>query len=103
MTAITYHAEVADGVFCVWAESDDIPGFSAAADGLEGARQLVWEFLEAEGLTDSVIERLSDKTDAGLHLWFVGGDDVFLTAMSAPRPPRQPIRCEEIHVLSSAG
>lgn len=61
MITITYHAEIADDGVYVWAESDQLPGFSAAANDLDAARALVREALAAEGVAgEEISEVLSD-------------------------------------------
>ncbi len=74
MITIVFHPEFIDGELAVWAESPDLPGFSAAGDSVVEVRALVLEFLAAEEIEDDVLEQvfLADATGAACSIWLFG-------------------------------
>lgn len=58
---VVFHRDFADGETVVWAESSDLPGFSAAADSIPAVRALVYEYLADEGIDAPIAERLENS------------------------------------------
>ena len=87
MITITYHAEVTEGTLCVWAESDELPGFTAAGEGFSTVASLVREHLEMEGNTDAVVERVSDGS--ALHVWLLDGNDAVVDEVVGAFPSQE--------------
>lgn len=62
MTELIIHLEDADGEVVWWAESPDVPGFSAAAPTLAELRERAREALSARGARPvQIVERLVGK------------------------------------------
>jgi len=87
MITITYHTEVTEGTLCVWAESDELPGFTAAGGGFSVVATLVNEHLEIVGNTESVVERIAEGS--ALHVWLFDGSDTVVAELVAAFPSQE--------------
>ena len=99
MMVLTYLTEVVDGAVIVWAESEALPGFSAAGASIDEVRALVAEYLRAEGRGDeSWAENLGGQTESSIAWWvrvfdaedsLVGGSVVKTTKVAPPSTPEK--------------
>ncbi len=60
---IDIHLEACDGEAVWWAEAEDFPGLSAAADTLDELKRLVREVIEMEGLAVEPAFLLASEVD----------------------------------------
>lgn len=61
MITIVFHPEPVDGELTVWADSPDLPGFSAAGGSIIEVRGLVKQYLSAEAIEGDLRERVLDS------------------------------------------
>ena len=95
MINVTYHSEFADGHLVVWAESDDLPGYTPAADSFEKVRQFVREYVvdELGHPAHDIVERSGTE---GWELWLttpdgiVIGHQIRITSLTSDRTPAVP-------------
>lgn len=84
MITVTYHCEIAVHELTVWAESDDLPGYTAAGDSFDEVRGLVREYLHQLGRDDELVEN-GDGNDQ-FRYWFTPANPDPVTFFTAVLP-----------------
>jgi hypothetical protein len=94
---ITYHLEPADGELVVWAESDNLPGFTAASNSLEETRKLVREHIADVDAAAVVSERIDGlDRSGGSVVVVVDAAGIILSHNIMPVPSSKPARSETL-------
>lgn len=94
---ITYHLEPAVGELVVWAESEELPGFTAASCSLEETRTLIREHVAEIDANAVITERVDGVGDAGGSVVVVVDANGAVVAHSIrPVPVSKPSRSETL-------
>lgn len=87
MITIVFHPEFVHNEMAVWADSPDLPGFTAAGNSIGEVRALVREYLNDEAIEGDVRERFHDADHStGFYAFYVNGGG---QTIELPEPAQQ--------------